>query len=90
MQMSPKAQHLLRDGRLKTPSLDSLCGGLDLKVGKLYMIAANTEQIGICNYVKEYSQMSIVERRGFAGGYRKGCACEVSNFVLNELIFTHN
>lgn len=77
-QMSPDAQHLLRDGRLMTPSMDSMCGGLNLKVGKLYMIAASTQHIGICNYVKEYSQMSIVERRGFAGGYKKGCDCKVS------------
>lgn len=83
--MSPDAQHLLRDGRLMTPSMDSMCGGLNLKVGKLYMIAADTQHIGICNYVKEYSQMSIVERRGFAGGYKKGCDCKVS--IDRESIF---
>lgn len=62
------------------PPTDSLCGGLDLRVGKLYLIAGNSQKINICNYVKEYSQMTIVERRGFAGGYKKGCLCEVSEF----------
>lgn len=60
--------------------MDSLCGGLNLNVGKLYMIAGNSSTVTLCNYVKEYSQMSIVERRGFSGGYRKGCACQVSYF----------
>lgn len=75
--MSPKAHQKLRDGRLITPTMDSMCGGLNLKVGKLYLIAGNGVKIGICNYAKEYSQMTIVERRGFAGGYKKGCPCEV-------------
>lgn len=74
----PQSDHFLREGRLLTPAMDSLCGGLSLKVGKLYLIAGNSQYINICNYVKEYSQMTIVERRGFAGGYKKGCACEVS------------
>lgn len=45
------------------------------------MIAANGPRIGICNYVKEYSRMTIVEKRGFAGGYKKGCACDVSAII---------
>lgn len=77
-QKSPQSEHFLREGRLLTPGSDSLCGGLNLKVGKLYLIAGNSKHISICNFVKEYSQMTIVERRGFAGGYKKGCACEVS------------
>lgn len=62
--------------------MDSMCGGLELKVGKLYLIAANTALVGICNYVKEYSKMTIVERRGFAGGYKKGCSCEVYYTII--------
>lgn len=75
--MSPKAHQQLRDGRLITPTIDSMCGGLNLKVGKLYLIAGNGAKIGVCDYAKEYSHMTIVERRGFAGGYKKGCPCEV-------------
>lgn len=61
-----------------TASSDSMCG-VTLKVGKLYLIAGNSQRINICNsYAKEYSQLTIVERRGFAGGYKKGCACQVS------------
>lgn len=58
--------------------MDSMCGIPSLKVGKLYLIAGNSQKINICNYVKEYSEMTIVEKRGFAGAYKKGCACEVS------------
>lgn len=61
-----------------TPSEDSMCG-VNLTVGKLYLIAGKSSKLSICNYVKEYSKMSIVERRGFAGAYKKGCACEVSS-----------
>lgn len=75
--MSPKVREQLKDGRLITPTMDSMCGGLNLKVGKLYLVAGNGAKVGICNYAKEYSQMTIVERRGFAGGYKKGCSCEV-------------
>lgn len=97
--MSPKAHQQLRDGRLITPTMDSMCGGLNLKVGKLYLIAGNGAKIGICNYAKEYSQMTIVERRGFAGGYKKGCPCEVcfvhslkliSNIIIASLLSTYS
>lgn len=84
-QKSPQTDHFLREGRLLTPTSDGMCGGLSLKVGKLYLIAGNSQHINICNYVKEYSQMTIVERRGFAGGYKKGCACEVSYNFENSL-----
>lgn len=77
-QNSPKSDGFLREGRLMTASSDSMCG-VTLKVGKLYLIAGNSQRINICNsYAKEYSQLTIVERRGFAGGYKKGCACQVS------------
>lgn len=87
--MSPKVREQLKDGRLITPTMDSMCGGLNLKVGKLYLVAGNGAKVGICNYAKEYSQMTIVERRGFAGGYKKGCSCEVipySQFVCRLFI----
>lgn len=75
--MTNETNNLLKNGRLITPSHDSMCG-ITLKVGKLYLISANSAEISICNYVKEYSKMTIVERRGFAGGYKKGCSCDVS------------
>lgn len=87
-QKSPQTDHFLREGRLLVPSTDSMCGGLNLKVGKLYLIAGNSQNINICNYVKEYSQMTIVERRGFAGGYKKGCACEVSYTLIIVFIIS--
>ncbi|XP_031625536.1 tissue inhibitor of metalloproteinase [Contarinia nasturtii] len=81
---SPQTDSFLREGRILTPGIDSLCGGLNLKVGKLYLIAGNSQMINICNYVKEYSQMTIVERRGFAGGYKKGCVCEIKPMFQME------
>lgn len=75
--MSKNANHSLKDGRIITASDGSLCG-MKLNVGSLYVISGEDNRINICsNYVKEYSKMTIVERRGFAGGYKKGCLCEV-------------
>lgn len=76
--MSEKAHHHLKEGRIITPSTESMCGIKPFKVGRLYLIAGRDAHIGLCNYVKEYSKMTIVERRGFAGGYKKGCPCKVS------------
>lgn len=74
--LSEKAEAELKHGRLLTPHFDSLCG-VDLNVGKLYVIAGRNLEINLCNYVKEYSSMTLVERRGFAGAYKKGCSCRV-------------
>lgn len=80
--MSKNANHSLKDGRIITPSTESMCGK-KLNVGSLYVISGTDNQINMCsNYVKEYSKMTIVERRGFAGGYKKGCLCEV--IYLND------
>ena len=48
------------------------------EIGQLYAIAGNSQKVNLCQYVKEYSHMSITEKRGIAGAYKKGCACEVS------------
>lgn len=82
--MSNETNQLFRDGRLITPSHDSLCG-ISLKVGKLYLISASNSRITLCDYIKEYSKMTIVERRGFAGGYKKGCSCDVRLIIVSIL-----
>ncbi|XP_049532367.1 tissue inhibitor of metalloproteinase [Anopheles darlingi] len=74
--MSDAAREELRHGKLYTPSVDSACGR-PLEPNKLYAIAANTNQIGLCNYVQPYAELSLVEKRGLAGMYRKGCDCRV-------------
>ena len=51
---------------------------LRTEIGQLYAIAGNSQKVGLCQYVKEYSKMTQVEKRGIAGAYKKGCACEVS------------
>lgn len=75
-QMSNKARKELSRGRLFSAKHDSMCG-VDLKVGVPYIIMGNSARINSCNFVKEYSQATIVERRGIGGAYKKGCACDV-------------
>lgn len=74
--MTDEASKILREGKLITSASESTCG-INLKNSTLYLIAANTAHIGLCDYAKEYSSMTLVERRGFAGGYKKGCLCDV-------------
>lgn len=75
-QMSNKARKELSKGRLFTAKYDSMCG-VDLKVGVPYIMMGNSARITLCNFIKEYSQATIVERRGIGGAYKKGCACDV-------------
>lgn len=50
------------------------------EIGQLYAIAGNSQKVGLCQYIKEYSKMTQVEKRGIAGAYKKGCGCEVRTF----------
>lgn len=74
--MSDEARQLLRHGKLYTASMSSLCG-VNLQPNKLYAIAANTDHVGLCDFVRPYSDLTIVEKRGLAGIYRKGCKCQI-------------
>lgn len=74
--MSERAQKLLKQGKLITPPHDSLCG-LQLEINQLYAIAAQDIHVGLCNFVRKYSDLTIVEKRGLAGIYRKGCPCKI-------------
>uniref|UniRef100_A0A182VXP5 NTR domain-containing protein n=1 Tax=Anopheles minimus TaxID=112268 RepID=A0A182VXP5_9DIPT len=76
--MSEEARKLLRHGKLFTSSSGSMCG-ITLEPNKLYAIAANSEHVGLCDYVRPYSDLSIVEKRGLAGIYRKGCSCRINH-----------
>lgn len=78
--MNDAAEKYLSEGKLRTAFDSSMCG-IQLVTGKLYVIAGRSQYIGICNYVRNYSRMTIVERRGFAGGYKKGCMCDVSKIA---------
>ena len=66
----------MKPARILTAPDDAMCG-ISFKVGQLYALIGNSEHIGLCNYVKEYPRLSIVEKRGIAGAYRKGCGCQV-------------
>lgn len=75
--MTEKAQINLKQGRLLSGTPQNSCF-VGLTVGKLYVIAGKNANINICNtYIKEYHRLSIAERRSIAGGYKKGCACQV-------------
>ncbi len=63
---------------LKKFQFDLFYNLLRTEIGQLYAIAGNSQKVGLCQYVKEYSKMTQVEKRGIAGAYKKGCACEVS------------
>lgn len=76
--MSDEARQLLRHGKLYTPAMSSMCG-IKLEPNMLYAIAANSEQVGLCDFVRPYSDLSIVEKRGLAGIYRKGCSCKINH-----------
>lgn len=54
-----------------------------LEIGQLYAIAGNSQKVGLCQYIKEYSKMTQVEKRGIAGAYKRGCGCEVSRDDLS-------
>lgn len=75
--MTEKAQHYLKQGRIFSANNDGMCG-YNFKLGELYLIAASSSSVGLCNYIRPYSEMSIVEKRGVAGGYKKGCECSVN------------
>lgn len=74
--MNDKAKQYLKHGRLMTAPNDALCG-YEFKIGQLYAIIGRGPSIGLCDYIKEYSQLTMAEKRGIAGAYRKGCSCEV-------------
>lgn len=76
--MSEKSERLLKFGRIMTPTSESMCG-YNFTIGQLYLISGRDHNVNICNFVKEYSKMTIVEKRGVAGGYAYGCNCEVNN-----------
>ncbi|XP_050100481.1 tissue inhibitor of metalloproteinase [Anopheles aquasalis] len=84
--MSDAAREELRHGKLYTPSMDSMCG-ITLEPNKLYAIAANTNQIGLCNFVRPYAELSLVEKRGLAGMYRKGCDCRIVPCFSPKCVF---
>lgn len=74
----------MKNGRIYSADSDAMCGGINFRLGELYLIAASSANVGICDYVQPYSQMTIVEKRGFAGGYKKGCECSVSGGKKSE------
>lgn len=83
--MSEKARHYLKHGRIFSAGNDGMCG-IDFNLGELYLIAGSSPNVGICNYVKQYSKMTLVEKRGVAGGYKKGCECKVSENILSKKV----
>lgn len=92
LKMSEKAKHYLKHGRIFSAGNDGMCG-IDFNLGELYLIAGSSPNVGICNYVKQYSKMTLVEKRGVAGGYKKGCECKVckmnNTFWFEKVFLIH-
>ena len=81
--MSPEASRYLKQGRIMTAPFDSMCG-VEFDIGQLYVIAGRSAHVSICDFVKKYSELSIVEKRGIAGGYKKGCICNINPCFSNN------
>ncbi|GAB0090590.1 Tissue inhibitor of metalloproteinase [Sergentomyia squamirostris] len=79
VQLSPKKRTIV----LTTSPSDASCG-VHLRPGRSYVIAARSTHIGICDYIKEYKKMTIVERRGVMGIYAKGCSCDIKTCFTND------
>lgn len=80
--MDNASEVALGERKLFSSTESSMCG-VELEVGELYVIAGRTEHINHCNYIRPYKYMTIVERRGFAHRYAKGCQCRVCLFNKN-------
>lgn len=74
--MSDEARKLLAHGKLVTASMSSMCG-VTLQPGMFYVIAANSDHVGLCDFIHPYGNLTAVEKRGLAGIYRKGCKCKI-------------
>uniref|UniRef100_U5EKP2 Putative metalloproteinase inhibitor 3 n=1 Tax=Corethrella appendiculata TaxID=1370023 RepID=U5EKP2_9DIPT len=74
--MNPAAERYLKQGRIMTPIDDSACG-IKLEIGQLYVFAGSDYHVNLCSFVRKYADLTIVEKRGIAGSYRKGCTCKI-------------
>ncbi|CAD6993361.1 unnamed protein product [Ceratitis capitata] len=83
--MNEIGQKMLKHGRIITPNSDAMCG-VNMNIGKLYVIAGRGQYLNSCSYVKEYVKMSTVERRGFTGTYYKGCKCAIKPCFGNSCL----
>ncbi|XP_013097182.1 tissue inhibitor of metalloproteinase [Stomoxys calcitrans] len=83
--MTEEGQMTLRHGRIISSSADSMCG-VNLELGRLYVIAGRGSQLNLCHYAKEYKKMSIIERTGFTGAYKRGCSCSITPCFGNSCL----
>uniref|UniRef100_A0A6B2EFJ2 Putative metalloproteinase inhibitor 3 n=1 Tax=Phlebotomus kandelakii TaxID=1109342 RepID=A0A6B2EFJ2_9DIPT len=82
--MNGKEPHELKMRRIITSSMDDSMCGVNLKPGRTYAIAARSSHITICDFYKEYKKLTVVERRGMASSYNKGCACNIKPCFTND------
>ncbi|XP_055689551.1 tissue inhibitor of metalloproteinase [Lutzomyia longipalpis] len=81
--MKDSEPHPLKIRRIVTSSQDSTCM-VDLKPGRTYAIAARSTHITLCDFVQEYKKLTVVERRGIASTYSKGCECDIKPCFTND------
>ncbi|XP_066154092.1 metalloproteinase inhibitor 3 [Euwallacea fornicatus] len=80
--ISEKGLAALKSGKLHSAMSSAVCG-VDLKVGKLYVISGTINslraQVNICNMIKEWNELSKRQRKGLRMLYKRGCECKIKN-----------
>lgn len=78
--MSEKASVVLKAGRLVTGGSSSTCG-VQLEPEVTYLITgkvlAGQAHVNLCNYITNWNDLTVRQKKGFRLLYRQGCLCEV-------------
>ncbi|XP_072377224.1 tissue inhibitor of metalloproteinase [Diabrotica undecimpunctata] len=85
--VSEKGILALKSGRLLTPKYGAMCG-VDLEVGKLYVISGNIvtlkANINMCGMSIEWNHLTRRQRKGLRLLYRHGCTCKIRKCSLGK------
>ncbi|KDR22300.1 tissue inhibitor of metalloproteases isoform X2 [Zootermopsis nevadensis] len=78
--MSEKASVVLKAGRLVTGGSSSTCG-VQLEPEVTYLITgkvlAGQAHVNLCNYITNWNDLTVRQKKGFRLLYRQGCLCEI-------------
>lgn len=85
--ISEKGIVALKSGRLHTALYDSLCG-VDLKVGKLYVISGIISSLRAhitrCEMILEWKDITKRQKKGLKLLYKHGCTCGIHNCMFYQ------
>ncbi|XP_011297567.1 tissue inhibitor of metalloproteases [Fopius arisanus] len=79
---TPKAEHALKQHlMLWTPSMDSLCGRVNMEPGETWVVGGRMNgpkpHISLCNLAMRWSEVTGRQRKGFRQFYNHGCVCHI-------------